>query len=166
MKREKTCCWGCPKRATCTKPCPPVEELLAKDVHHFQGREILVGPLVIDQVFSGDPAHRLAEYVGEDVRPREVKKIPGLTDRQLRVLTMTISGHRSQREIARSLGLCQSTVGEHLMAARRKARRSLEEQLRARRRGGTAEKDRKKKTVPRRGFSVLRSTTKDESAGG
>jgi DNA-binding CsgD family transcriptional regulator len=135
MRKEITC-KECVERSVCRKLCPAIEVLVRREEHHFRGEEILVPPTVIAAIFASRKAGSVADLISNDVRPAEVRVIPGLTARQLRVLTMNIAGRKSHRAIGRSLGLNQSTVGDYIMAARRKARRFLEEYLRAERRKG------------------------------
>lgn len=122
-------CSRCAKRTKCRSLCHEVSELLRKEERHFQGREVLVCPTTITAIYSSRHPVNLAEMSVERVTLPELRVIPGLTRRQMAVLELAVVELESQRAIAARLGLCQSTVGEHLNAARRKARRYLDARL-------------------------------------
>jgi DNA-directed RNA polymerase specialized sigma24 family protein len=130
MRREIICS-KCEKRSGCKSPCRALADVLRREEKHFQGREILVSPATITSIFANGNATSLADFITEEVHESEIRIIPGLTDRQMRILTMSVVDRKSHRTIAKTLGLNQSTVGEHMIAARRKARRFIEESVRA-----------------------------------
>jgi DNA-directed RNA polymerase specialized sigma24 family protein len=132
-------CASCMRRPDCVKACVSLESALRREEVYFRGREILVAPTTINAIYSSRQVLPFTDMIRSEVSTHEVLQIPGLTDRQLRILKMGLVQNKSQRTIARSLGLSQSTVGEHLAAARRKARRYLEETLRRQRRKPSGE---------------------------
>ncbi len=125
MSKKEISCLHCVKRATCVKACLLVEKILSAEQKHFQGREILVSPHIITAIYAGAQAPSLREMTGDKLNEADLKMIPGMTMRQKSVLRMTFVEEMSQRAIARRLGISQTTVGEHLMAARKKVRSFL-----------------------------------------
>ncbi|MCB9490171.1 MAG: winged helix-turn-helix transcriptional regulator [Deltaproteobacteria bacterium] len=119
-------CVRCEKRDRCRVPCAKLASLLAEETHHLQGREILVGPATMNLMLTNERVTALADMTGPGLRRRDLDEVPGLTDLQRRVLAMAVVDRRTQRQIAGKLGLSQSTVHEHMAAARRKVRNYLE----------------------------------------
>ena len=134
--KKKTDCNECRKRPDCNALCATMDRRVRSVEHHFRGEEILVTPAAVTALFMKNGRRTIADLGVEEIGPSDIRVIPGLTTRQLRVLTMSLAGRMTNREIAGRLGLNQSTAGECLLNARRKARRYLEAYLRTQTRGG------------------------------
>ncbi len=122
MDQKTFSCSNCPNRPTCVQVCPRVEEILAKEQRNFEGREVLVEPYVIAAIYAKGYAPALRDMSVEKLRCADLQVVPGMTGRQFNILRMTYVDGQSQRAIARRLGISQTTVGEHLHAARKKVR--------------------------------------------
>lgn len=120
--RPKSPCAACPSRGRCRRPCDAVERLLAAETRHWRGSEVLAEPRVLANLAGRRHALTLAEIQRERLTEAEIDAVPGLTARQREVLALSVVEGRSQREIGAILGITQTTVLDHLHAARRRIR--------------------------------------------
>ncbi|MCZ7583751.1 MAG: tetratricopeptide repeat protein [Deltaproteobacteria bacterium] len=134
MKSWKKWCAGCVKRTGCRAMCAPLAAELERITHHLGAREVLMEPSALAGMAEAEEAGPWADAVHELVDRALIEGLPGLTVKQLAVLSMTLAEGATTREIAERLRLPQSTVCDNLKRARRIARRHLRGQFHARRR--------------------------------
>ncbi len=119
-------CRRCERFPECVKLCDSVAAMVAAVEHHPRGAMIPAGPHTIAILAATDGRMTWAEMIGDEITAEDIASMPGLTARQRRALSLMLIETLSSREIARSMGISQSTALGHLRAAVRKTRRRLD----------------------------------------
>ncbi|MCL4233480.1 MAG: helix-turn-helix domain-containing protein [Deltaproteobacteria bacterium] len=116
-------CRRCERFHECAKLCEPVAAMVDAVETHLRGTMISASPHTIAILAASDGRLSWAEMIGGDITARDIEALPGLTLRQRRALSLMVIETLSSREIARRMGISQSTALGHLRAALRKTRR-------------------------------------------
>ncbi|MBZ0274265.1 hypothetical protein K8I61_19675, partial [bacterium] len=111
-----TTCLSCPSRPTCRSLCALMERRASQDMRHLRGEEVLMAPDGIARVSRRRGADAMRDLVRDAVEIEDLRRIPGLTGKQIRILAMHFVDGKSYRDIGDALGLNQSTIGEHVLA--------------------------------------------------
>ncbi|MCC6157048.1 MAG: helix-turn-helix domain-containing protein [Deltaproteobacteria bacterium] len=127
-------CRSCERFHECATLCEPVAAIVAEVEHHGRGAMIPASPHTVAILAATDGRIPWSEMIGDEITVEEIESMPGLTARQRRALSLMLIETLSSREIARSMGISQSTALGHLRAALRKTRRRID-RLRAAQRG-------------------------------
>lgn len=119
-------CRRCERFHECAKLCEPVAAMVAEVEHHPRGAMIPASPHTVAILAATDGRIPWAQMIGDEITAEDIDSMSCLTARQRMALSLMLIETLSSREIARSMGISQSTALGHLRAALRKTRRLID----------------------------------------